>query len=127
MHFIRWSSPFLSIATLATASIIPRSADYPPLRDVWQFPNETWIENIAIRSNGQLLVTLLSTPELYQVNPTGTQEPTLVYRFPEALGLLGIAELESDVFGVISGNFSVRDIANFTAANTPGRYPIISQ
>lgn len=100
--------------------MILHSTDSPILRDVWQFPNDTWIENIAVRSNGQLLVTLLTVPELYQVDPAGAQEPKLVYRFPQALGLFGIAELETDVFGVISSNFTAGKIANLTAANTPG-------
>lgn len=76
------------------------------VREVWEFPNETWIENLAIRSNGQILVTLGSSPELYQVDPFGNQKPTLVYRFPGVTGVLGIAEVEPDIFAIIAGNYS---------------------
>ena len=65
------------------------------------------MENIAVRSDGQLLVTLFTSPELYQIDPF-QQNPTpqLVAQFPEALGILGIAEIEEDVFIISSGNVS---------------------
>jgi len=79
-----------------------------PSRDIHQFPNGTWVENLAIRQNGQILVTVLSAPELYQVDPFHTNSPpTLIHRFPGAMGLLGIVELQRDVFYVIAGNLSV--------------------
>jgi hypothetical protein len=89
------------------------------VREVWEFPNETWIENLAIRSNGQILVTLGSSPELYQVDPFSNQEPTLVYRFPGVTGVLGIAEVETDIFALIAGNYS---FANFSS--TSGSYSV---
>ncbi|KAK0721120.1 hypothetical protein B0H67DRAFT_484028 [Lasiosphaeris hirsuta] len=79
----------------------------PSIRQLCQFSNPTWIENIAVRSNGQLLVTLFSSPELYQIDPFDPNPtPELVARFPNALGILGITELEEDVFAITKGNFS---------------------
>jgi hypothetical protein len=76
----------------------------PNLRSLSQLPNESWIENIAIRPNGQLLVTDFSTPNLYQIDSvSGTS--VLVGQFPNALGLLGITELQQDVFAVAKGIF----------------------
>ncbi|KAL7928209.1 hypothetical protein V8C35DRAFT_333397 [Trichoderma chlorosporum] len=75
------------------------------LRDVVVFPNDTWIENIAVRSNGNLLVTLLNVPEVWEVEPlSGSAE--LVYSFPNANASLGIAEVEHDVFAVNVGSLS---------------------
>jgi len=63
---------------------------------------------LAVRQNGQILVTVLSAPELYQVDPFHTDSPpTLIHRIPGVLGLLGIVELQNDVFYVIAGNWSV--------------------
>lgn len=79
----------------------------PTTRRVCQSPNVTWIENIAVHSNGHLLVTLFSSPDLYQVEPF-QQDPTpkLVAQFPDALGMLGIAEIKRDIFAITKGNFS---------------------
>jgi len=81
-----------------------------------QFPNETWVENLAVRSNGNILVTLLSSPEVWQIDPVhGTAE--LVHHFPQALSVLGITELQPDVFIVAVGNITLPAIAS-----VPGSY-----
>ena len=91
-----------------------------PSRDIHQFPNNTWVENMAVRQSGQILVTVLSAPELYQVDPFHTNSPpTLIHRFPGALGLLGIVELQHDVFYVIAGNGSV-----VTLSSANGSYSV---
>ena len=77
-----------------------------PLTVIHEFPNPTWLENIAVRYNGELLVTSLTSPSLYQVDPHQTRQPLLVAEIPDSIGLLGIAELEKDVFYVIAGKSS---------------------
>ena len=96
---------------------IPRSAT--STHEVWQFPNETWVENIAVRANGQLLVTFISSPVVYQVDPFGLKRPALVCRFETAFSALGIAEIKPDIFAVISGNWSDK-----TFSSTPGSYSL---
>lgn len=77
-------------------------------RDVYQFANETWIENIAVRSSGDLLVTLIFEPELWQIDPqTGTGD--LVHKFTDITSVFGIAEASPDVFAVAVGNWSYTD------------------
>lgn len=78
-----------------------------PIRTLYQFPKPSWIENLAIRSNGQLLLTCLSSPELYLLDPSKPSEPVVVHSFTGYLGLLGITEVEDDVFYVGVGNFSI--------------------
>ena len=80
----------------SASSTSNRDTGNPVIHEVWQFPNDTWIENLAVRPNGHLLVTMLNTPELYQVDPLDPGEPALIHKFPRALGLLGIAEVEHD-------------------------------
>ncbi|KAB5525513.1 hypothetical protein GE09DRAFT_1257173 [Coniochaeta sp. 2T2.1] len=77
------------------------------IRQLAQFPNNTWVENIAIRSNGQLLVTLFTSPDVYQIDPFPKHPvpPKLVAHFPDALGLLGITEIKEDVFAIAKGIF----------------------
>jgi hypothetical protein len=88
--------------------------------DIYQFPNETWLENLVIRQNNQILVTVLSVPELWQVDPFHANSPaTLVCRVPGATGLLGIVELQGDVFYAIAGNFTIA-----TTESTSGSYSI---
>jgi hypothetical protein len=106
----------LSFSIGAIASAIPRG--HVTLRDVWRFPTGTWVENIAVRSNGKLLVTLLSQPDVYQVNPSGTESPSLVYSFPGASGALGIAELGTDVFAVVAGNWSTTTFTSTPRSKT---------
>ncbi|GME60473.1 Six-bladed beta-propeller TolB-like protein [Neofusicoccum parvum] len=75
---------------------------------IYQFPDGTWVENIAVRSNGNLLVTLLTSPELYEIDPSRPESSSahLVHRFDGNVGLFGITEVEADVFAVVGGNFS---------------------
>jgi hypothetical protein len=86
---------------------------------VHQFPNPTWVESIAVRSNGNLLVTLVNEPELYLVDPFSSRPPTLLYRFPNATALLGIDEVAPDEFAIVVGNWSIP-----TFSTTPGSYSI---
>ncbi|KAA6415127.1 MAG: hypothetical protein FRX48_01879 [Lasallia pustulata] len=88
------------------------------VHDIYDFPKGTWVENLAVRSNGQILVTLLSSPQIYQVNPFQTPSATLVHTFP-TLGCLGITELGNDIFYVATGNLS---LSTFTAP--PGTFSV---
>ncbi|KAK8140452.1 hypothetical protein PG984_000518 [Apiospora sp. TS-2023a] len=74
-----------------------------PHRDVYQFSDPTtWIENIAVRPNGDLLVTiLLPAAQLYLIQRPYSDEPSvsLVHDFSgQVQGLLGIAETRPDTF-----------------------------
>lgn len=89
------------------------------VHDIYDFPKGTWVENLAVRSNGQILVTLLTKPQVYQVNPFQTQSASLVYTFPSKLACLGIAELGTDIFYVATGNLSS---TTFTAP--PGTFSV---
>ncbi|RCI13008.1 hypothetical protein L249_0463 [Ophiocordyceps polyrhachis-furcata BCC 54312] len=78
-----------------------------PRRTVAQFDAGTWIENIAVRSSGALLLTsLMPNASLYEV-PDPTSESATVTRLftiEDASGLLGISEISTDVFAIAGGN-----------------------
>ena len=77
------------------------------IRPLFQFPNNTWIENLAVRSNGKILLTLVTSPHLYQIDPIQLDPtPKRVATFPDVFGSLGITEIEEDVFAITTGNLS---------------------
>lgn len=83
-----------------------------PSKVLHQFPLPTWIENLAVRSNGELLLTILTSPELYLVNPSDPKEAVLVNKFDEVLALNGIIEVKEDVFYVAGGNYNAATFSN---------------
>jgi hypothetical protein len=90
----------LFVSSLLVAGFQVRSAP-PPSEVIYQFPdNTTWIENIAVRSNGELLLNVFSTGTLYSLDPA-TRTPTIVHNFGAA-SLFGITEVTPDVFAVVA-------------------------
>ncbi|KAK6865191.1 hypothetical protein PG990_005367 [Apiospora arundinis] len=92
------------------ASIPAAQGDSPPLpyREVYQFsdPN-TWVENIAVRQNGDLLITtLMPSAQLHLIRDPYSAKPSvsLVHVFDEIPGLLGIAETKPDTFAMAGSN-----------------------
>lgn len=138
MHFPRFSSAFNSqtffaISLIFSTLVIPtvaRSSTYRaqrlsvldkaklplPVELIWEFPPGIWCENVAVRRNGQILVSVATAPKLYQVDPRKKRPPILLYSFP-ASTVTGIAELQPDVFYVATNNFT---IINGNLENVPG-------
>lgn len=77
-----------------------------PATLVSAFENGTWIENIAVRSNGLILATDDSAPRIYQVNPFDAQDPVLLHEFLDTASILGVVETSHDVFHVCTANYS---------------------
>ncbi|KAF2803685.1 uncharacterized protein BDZ99DRAFT_526168 [Mytilinidion resinicola] len=99
----------------------------PNIQTLHQFPKGAWVENLAVRQNGALLVTRLDVPELWQIDPVfdpinstplhPSGNARLIYRFPGATGLMGIAGVNAnssdhDRYAVTAVNFS---LMTFTA------------
>lgn len=70
---------------------------------IHQFDVPFWAENLAIRKNGQILVTRLDTPALLQVDPTGVVPPITITTWNATIykGALGITETHDDIFYVL--------------------------
>jgi hypothetical protein len=94
------------IFSFPSPSIAPRRL---PVSLIHEFPLKSWIENLAIRStNGHILCTVLSAPEIYQVNPfIPNPNPILVHRFTSGNAVLGIVELAADLFYVAVGEYDI--------------------
>ncbi|KAJ2997290.1 hypothetical protein NUW58_g689 [Xylaria curta] len=90
----------------------PRIANLPlPSRTIFQLDDSvpgSWFENIAIRQNGDLLVTLLQpSASIYSIRRPLSDSPEIsIISIENANGLLGIAETSPDIFAVVGGKFS---------------------
>ncbi|HEY0662898.1 MAG TPA: hypothetical protein VGD21_16425 [Lysobacter sp.] len=73
---------------------------------VANFPTKYFLESLVVRSDESFLITVLNTRELWYVPPpadnNATVEPARLHTFGQPL--LGIAEVEPDVFYVIAAN-----------------------
>ncbi|KAF1962826.1 hypothetical protein CC80DRAFT_487287 [Byssothecium circinans] len=82
-------------------------------RTIIEFPNPTWLENLASTRNGTILTGTLggAAAELHLVDPfapinTSSANSTPIHTFPGVNSVFGIAEYETDIFAVITSNFS---------------------
>lgn len=95
------------------------------LREVYRFPNGTWVENIVVRPNGNILVALVNTPELWEIIPSAPSDcnlAQLVYHFDEADSVNGITELSPDTYAVIASNSVWKvDLSAYEKASEPIR------
>ncbi|KAF2496433.1 hypothetical protein BU16DRAFT_486118, partial [Lophium mytilinum] len=106
---------FPTLSTLFSSSLLLQWSTALATRNsvhtVHQLPKPTWIENIAARADGHLLVSLLTTPDLNLINPfANPPATTLIHSFPPDLGLLGITEITPNKFVILSGNLSLTTI-----------------
>lgn len=76
-------------------------------RTIYQFPNNTYVENLAVRPNGQILVNILTSPQVWLVDPDLPGRALLIHEFPTVLGLSGIVEYQPDKFAIAGGNVSL--------------------
>lgn len=75
--------------------------------EVAQFAFGTWVENIAVRSDGKILVTMTTPPEIWEIDPLKSSElnsTKLIHHFDSVEQATGIAEVGADVFMVVGGN-----------------------
>ena len=80
-----------------------------PVSEVFKFKDGTKLENLAARSNGQLVLTSISDTTLRLLDPSRKNSKAQnVYTFPEATGLTGVIETTPDVFAIVAGNWSLK-------------------
>ncbi|RDW89153.1 hypothetical protein BP6252_01185 [Coleophoma cylindrospora] len=92
---------------------------------IYQGATGTWYENLAVRANGQILVSRRDSPILELIDPAGgLRNPIAVTTFSsDYAGLGGISETTPDVFYIIAaGNYSVFkvDMNTFTYDSSLG-------
>lgn len=99
-------------AALGLASTV--AAEYS-VRTVYQFEaNDTWLENVRVRSNGIVLATEIGPPaSLLAFDPFATDADSVLiwnYTFDAVLGLSGLTEGAPDVFYVTGANTTSANI-----------------
>lgn len=75
-------------------------------------PDTQTLENLAVRSNGDILATSVASPKLFGLSPQGDNPPIAVAEISGVTGLLGIVELEKDVFYVVGSNLTSTEESN---------------
>lgn len=83
----------------------------------------TWFENLAIRTNGDILATRLDSAELWTVNPF-TRTSSKLLSFPQFSSLVGITEISNDLFILATGNFTARR-AGVPGTGVPGTMQVL--
>lgn len=100
------SMRFLMFSLISLSTTITAKCSSLNVTALHTFSDPTWLENLAIRSNGEILTTRLDVPMLYQVNHiTGAPVEVATWNASEYSGALGIAEGTEDVFYVILAAF----------------------
>ncbi|RCI12750.1 hypothetical protein L249_0523 [Ophiocordyceps polyrhachis-furcata BCC 54312] len=99
----------LVVIGLLSKAILGQSPDWKvPLKTVIQFPPEVWIENMAVRKNGHILLNQ-ALPKAALLEITNPLDPSpyarVVHEFPLS-GLFGITENSADEFVVIGSKFA---------------------
>ena len=81
-------------------------------RLIYQAPNGTWLDNLAIRSDGSILTTLVTSADVYEIQPSAAKpNPKLIHHFDDATAVIGITEeTVPDSFQVATVNVSVKTV-----------------
>ena len=109
---------YRSVLASLLCAIVPFSLALDPTRLVYQFPNGTWIENLAVRPSGSLLLTLITTPDLYLIDPlVPNPRPRLIHHFSSSLWLLGITEANPDTYYLIGANGTYENLSPTPGSN----------
>ncbi|MCJ1264979.1 hypothetical protein MMC22_004854 [Lobaria immixta] len=99
------TEPVLSAPAVSFSEQIPLAVAAPsPVSLLYQFDETTALENLAARSNGQLILTATNKANVDSCDPP-SNVTSLLHTFPESTSTLGIAETAPDVFIVAVGNY----------------------
>ncbi|KAJ1325393.1 SMP-30/gluconolactonase/LRE family protein [Microdochium nivale] len=108
MHITSWLSPFV-LSTVALPAPVARQAASTSRVVAQLASNNTFLENLAFRSNGDMLVTQnINSPGLYIVKQpwASDAELTLLHRFADADGALGTVQIAPDHFVVATSKWN---------------------
>ncbi|KAL4964292.1 uncharacterized protein BDV14DRAFT_209431 [Aspergillus stella-maris] len=114
----------LLVQTAFAAPQFPRGFQSKTASTIFQLKNNgTWIENLAVRSDGSLLATRIDAPELWSIDPnangSSSARTSIITTFPHAMSTLGIVELTHDIFAIVVGNLSLPSVTP-----TPGSFNV---
>ncbi|TVY45274.1 hypothetical protein LSUB1_G000464 [Lachnellula subtilissima] len=107
----------LAIATTQTATPANRrqasGSGSSSVTQLYEFPNDTPIENIHLRGNGNLLLTSTGTNTVFSLDPSApVPSPNVLATLNGTTGLTGIAAIALDTYAVSGGAASPYKFAN---------------
>lgn len=99
---MKFSAPLLlgvSPVTALTATLL------------FQFPNSSqFVENIAVRPNGHLLLNTFDNGRMYTLDPSSKKHtPEVIAQVPGSTGITGIAHVAHDLYAVSAGILNLTD------------------
>ncbi|TVY67493.1 hypothetical protein LSUE1_G006601 [Lachnellula suecica] len=95
----------LFFACIVLVTFISSSECLLSASKIIQFSNGTFLENLTVSSNGQLLLGTLTAPHVYGLDPTSASpDLQVMHTFPDLQSTAGMAEVFPDIFAVITGN-----------------------
>ncbi|CAI6023597.1 unnamed protein product [Clonostachys chloroleuca] len=99
------------ITAIASISYATAANAISPPRLIYEFPdNSTFIENLAVRPNGELVLTTFHDGHIYTINPFAYKSvPKLAVKVPELTGVTGISQIAPDVYAVAAGVVNVSE------------------
>ncbi|KAF5002488.1 hypothetical protein FGRMN_313 [Fusarium graminum] len=105
---MRYSLAYILPTIFTTGVFSYQSPIQPAVHEVAQVPN-LWFENVALRSNGDLVLNTMGDGHVFSFDPTKpSTEPHSIAKIDGVNALFGIAEVGNDVFAVLGGNFTNR-------------------
>lgn len=79
-----------------------------PTKLIYEYPNQTWCENLVVRPSGSILVTSLTHNDVWLIDPHAPNpESILIHQFTDAWVTGGITETTPDTFYVAVANFTI--------------------
>ena len=111
-----------SLTLLLSASIVGQASAAFTAKKIFQFPScpFTSIENVAIRPNGQLILSIATAPAVYTLDPSqSSPTATLLHVFSGVSACLGVTAIASDQYAIVLGNVSTT-----TFTGVPGTFSI---
>jgi hypothetical protein len=104
-----------TISALTIAALAARGVTALSSRQIFEIPNSTFVENIAIRSDASLLLSTFDHGRLYVLDPKSSNpSPEEFVELPGATGLTGIAEVGPNRFAVTA---SIANKTSYSFAN----------
>ena len=98
-------SLFLALLKALARPTVSSAVQSSPLTLLHSFLSNQHPENLAARWNGHLLLSVVSEPFLYDIEPTNPS-PKLQHEFSGYTSIGGITEIAPDFLAVIAGNTS---------------------
>ncbi|OWO97886.1 hypothetical protein B2J93_449 [Marssonina coronariae] len=102
MSLLAYVLSFSSIAALVASPVTAQAH----VRELYHLGEKVELENLAVRSGGQVLTTGVNRAVVYQFDPAADDAPTALVQIPDANSVFGIAEYAPDVFAVTAGNWT---------------------